>query len=68
LRDGHAGRLAERLCRVDLVIIDELGYLPIAPPRRTRRRQVTIFRSRCETISISVTLTTITIIVAAVPA
>ncbi len=30
LRDGHAGRLAERLCRVDLVIIDELGYLPFA--------------------------------------
>jgi len=30
LRDGHTGRLAEQLCRVDLVIIDELGYLPFA--------------------------------------
>ncbi len=25
-----AGHLAEQLCRVDLVIIDELGYLPFA--------------------------------------
>lgn len=24
------GRLAERLCRIDLVILDELGYLPLA--------------------------------------
>lgn len=30
LRDGRAGRLGEQLCRVDLVIIDELGYLPFA--------------------------------------
>lgn len=30
LREGRAGRLAEQLCRVDLVIIDELGYLPFA--------------------------------------
>ncbi|WP_306121058.1 ATP-binding protein, partial [Roseitalea sp. MMSF_3504] len=30
LREGRAGHLAEQLCRVDLVIIDELGYLPFA--------------------------------------
>jgi len=30
LREGRAGRLAEQLCRVDLVIVDELGYLPFA--------------------------------------
>ena len=30
LRDGRAGRLGDQLCRVDLVIIDELGYLPFA--------------------------------------
>jgi DNA replication protein DnaC len=30
LREGRAGRLAEQLCRVDLVTIDELGYLPFA--------------------------------------
>jgi DNA replication protein DnaC len=30
LREGRAGRLTEQLCRVDLVIIDELGYLPFA--------------------------------------
>jgi DNA replication protein DnaC len=29
-RAGRAGMLAEQLCRVDLVIIDELGYLPFA--------------------------------------
>jgi len=27
---GRAGRLAEKLTRVDLVVIDELGYLPFA--------------------------------------
>ena len=26
MRDGRTGRLTEQLCRVDLVIIDELGY------------------------------------------
>ncbi len=30
LRDGKAGRLADRLGRIELVIIDELGYLPFA--------------------------------------
>ena len=30
LRDGRAGRLGEQLCRIDLAIIDELGYLPFA--------------------------------------
>jgi len=30
LREGRAGRLTEQLCRIDLVIIDELGYLPFA--------------------------------------
>jgi len=29
-RDGKAGRLAEQLSRVDLVVLDELGYLPFA--------------------------------------
>lgn len=29
-RDGNAGRLSEQMIRVDLVIIDELGYLPFA--------------------------------------
>ena len=29
-RDGHAGRLADQLSRVDLVVLDELGYLPFA--------------------------------------
>jgi DNA replication protein DnaC len=27
---GHTGRLGDRLTRVDLVVIDELGYLPFA--------------------------------------
>jgi len=30
LREGRAGRITDRLCRVDLVVIDELGYLPFA--------------------------------------
>lgn len=30
LRDGRVGRLTDQLCRVDLVIVDELGYLPFA--------------------------------------
>jgi DNA replication protein DnaC len=30
LRAGQAGRLGDQLCRVDLVIVDELGYLPFA--------------------------------------
>lgn len=29
-RDGRPGRLAESLLRVDLVILDELGYLPFS--------------------------------------
>jgi DNA replication protein DnaC len=29
-RDGHAGRLAHRLMHTDLVILDELGYLPFS--------------------------------------
>jgi len=29
-RDGKAGRLAEQLSRADLVVLDELGYLPFA--------------------------------------
>jgi DNA replication protein DnaC len=27
---GRGGRLAEKLTRIDLVVIDELGYLPFA--------------------------------------
>ncbi len=30
LREGRAGRLTDQLTRVDLVILDELGYLPFA--------------------------------------
>ena len=29
-RAGYQGRLAERLCRLDFVVLDELGYLPFA--------------------------------------
>lgn len=29
-RDGHAGRLAAALIRMDLIILDELGYLPFS--------------------------------------
>ncbi len=29
-RTGHQGRLADQLCRMDLVVLDELGYLPFA--------------------------------------
>ena len=29
-RDGRQGRTAEQLCRRDLVVLDELGYLPFA--------------------------------------
>lgn len=29
-RDGHAGRIAAMLMRMDLVILDELGYLPFS--------------------------------------
>ncbi len=29
-RDGRQGRLNDTLCRVDFVILDELGYLPFA--------------------------------------
>lgn len=29
-RDGHAGRVAASLLRMDLVILDELGYLPFS--------------------------------------
>ena len=27
---GHAGRLADQLARIDLVVLDELGYLPFS--------------------------------------
>lgn len=30
VREGRSGRLAEQLARVDLVVLDELGYLPFA--------------------------------------
>jgi DNA replication protein DnaC len=29
-RDGHAGRLAATLIRMDLILLDELGYLPFS--------------------------------------
>ncbi len=29
-KDSRAGRIADRLSRVDLVVLDELGYLPFA--------------------------------------
>jgi DNA replication protein DnaC len=29
-RDGHQGRLADHLTRMDFIILDELGYLPFA--------------------------------------
>ena len=29
-RDGKAGRLADQLSRTDLLVLDELGYLPFA--------------------------------------
>ena len=29
-RLGKAGALADQLCRLDLVVLDELGYLPFA--------------------------------------
>ena len=29
-RDGKAGRLADQLLRIDLLVLDELGYLPFA--------------------------------------
>src|SRR5512144_3243327 len=29
-RAGHQGRLAQRLCRLDFVVLDEVGYLPFA--------------------------------------
>ncbi len=29
-RAGRQGRLADQLCRMDLVVLDELGYLPFA--------------------------------------
>jgi DNA replication protein DnaC len=29
-RDGHAGRIARGLLRMDMVILDELGYLPFS--------------------------------------
>jgi DNA replication protein DnaC len=30
IRNGHQGRLAEHLTRMDLIVLDELGYLPFA--------------------------------------
>ena len=33
-RRGKAGALAAQLCRLDLVVLDELGYLPFAQVRR----------------------------------
>jgi DNA replication protein DnaC len=29
-RSGHQGRMADYLCRMDFVVLDELGYLPFA--------------------------------------
>ena len=29
-RDGRQGRIADLLCRLDFVVLDELGYLPFA--------------------------------------
>jgi DNA replication protein DnaC len=29
-RAGRGGRLADHLCRLDFVVLDELGYLPFA--------------------------------------
>lgn len=29
-RGGRQGRLADHLCRMDFVVLDELGYLPFA--------------------------------------
>ena len=29
-RTGRSGRIAEHLCRLDFVVLDELGYLPFA--------------------------------------
>ena len=29
-RAGRQGRLADQLCRMDFVVLDELGYLPFA--------------------------------------
>jgi hypothetical protein len=29
-RNGHQGRLADHLTRMDFIILDELGYLPFA--------------------------------------
>lgn len=29
-RAGHQGRMADHLCRLDFVVLDELGYLPFA--------------------------------------
>ena len=34
-RAGRQGRIADHLCRLDFVVLDELGYLPFRPGRRT---------------------------------
>ena len=31
-RAGRQGRVADQLCRMDLVVLDELGYLPFGQP------------------------------------
>jgi len=55
---GKAGQLAEMLTKIDLVILDELGYLPFSPSGgalmphpRNRKRQLPLqgqFRARKE--------------------
>lgn len=32
MRAGNAGKIAEQLSRIDLVVLDELGYLPFPRP------------------------------------
>ena len=36
--DGKAGRIEASLLRLDLVILDELGYLPFSQSGRLSRR------------------------------
>ena len=40
-RDGKAGRIALQLMRMDLVILDELGYLPFSQTGATRCSSIT---------------------------
>jgi DNA replication protein DnaC len=39
---NKAGQLAERLLRLDLVILDELGYLPFSPSGDAPRKGPTL--------------------------